>query len=1216
MVTAPLALNLIIVFSLSAASSSFALLQIRMPSPMMMAWIGGRPSRSLFAMQKASIRSALNGNRRHLTGLSSSSFSADNSVSANNDELQSKLRQLALLNGGKSINPRSPRQVSNLLYDSDTAKNGWNNSNHKTQLGPTDKATLQKMLLNDHNGVAAAAASLDGDGGILQLQKQKEIAKLVLQCRQLLASSSSNGDREAGMPVESFAVRAARGLVNERGRHINIKQSSASSLNKQHHSVVLKQSTKNMQVANFSKVAGYNHADVQEEEIIQLIDEENDTAVIAANALPPSPMGYTSSLSPYEQMVMDLFPSFGDSIDRSSNDSQSNEEEYSLDAYWIETLLSLSRPSARALVRQLRSVGCPMGYDSSAGPASLLTKSNTTTAATTPKRTTSLLSYIQTQKARYFSDTVVLVRVGDFYESYGIDAILLVEYCGLNPMAGKSRAGCPWRNVQSTLDGLTSSGLRVAVYEEWNGVGEMPSQEDDEKKKKSTSKKALKTRFMSQVVSSANPTYMHGLVLNDDSNSATDDAPTYGNGDISSSSPGRSYVGVIETSAGYTLVEVSAEERTAVVSERQTAEAVACRLMAYPPADPLFYVPSHENGGSTGTKRRLDRLPFLPWRHTSSSTPLASLRRGGDVATTAMGKVRVKTLPPSLVVSPTPGLTDVERAKQTIVTAFLRLEDDSLSSTSVDDSESSSPLRNGERKVVTHVDFVVVASSAESDRSDLGTSSTTDPTISNPLHLETATQLGLMSDPAIPPLVSSLLPDSAPASSRRFLRRWLLVPPPPNVADAMSQLVSHLKDEETRALPSLGAPPLTGKFISLIRAGQASAAVYREILCALDAASEVLLLDDGMNGSSGIVAPLMTILHHDAGTVASDSLELRARFLDAMDIIAKVVSTAALGQSLRNIEDSQTAEHTTDGGRVEDYISYFGNVVPPAFYERNEAIWRGRVKPAALEHAHIVPKAAQRLSEAIAIDFWGVDEVAYTHEGIIDLSNARESKSPVVQDIFNNILAIKSIPKWAKEKKGETPEPDETQDDIKSSKSRYFHPRDRNGKILHTRYTTERVQEAMSEYVESCDEARAEVERVLTKLAWDLVDDGHLPSVLEASHLNLILSTAAHHAANSNARGWSVGNIYDNDDYHPHSSACAGYFEGVWPYWMDRTESVSNSFALDGLFLLTAPNMSGKSTLMRSTAAAALFLNCGLCAPVNHGSSIRRFDSIFVRGAR
>lgn len=32
---------------------------------------------------------------------------------------------------------------------------------------------------------------------------------------------------------------------------------------------------------------------------------------------------------------------------------------------------------------------------------------------------------------------------------------MLVAYCGLNPMGGKCKAGCPVKNVQATLDRLT-----------------------------------------------------------------------------------------------------------------------------------------------------------------------------------------------------------------------------------------------------------------------------------------------------------------------------------------------------------------------------------------------------------------------------------------------------------------------------------------------------------------------------------------------------------------------------------------------------------------------------------------------------------------------------------------------------------------------------------------------------------------------------------------
>ena len=1152
----------------------------------------------------------------------------------NNELLESKLRQLAMLNDGISINPRSPRQVSQLLYNNNMSNNhhhsfsGNMGMKNGVALGPTDKATLQKIILHE----ISAHAPFNDDESRKEGERQRQIAKLVLQCRELLSSTDNNNDRSSSSHndgrdgMQSFAERASRGV------HHTSKQQQGSRMKKQQ-----------QQVANYT-----NDAQQQQQRLISNQDGSLvvDSATTNVDDIPST--ATKANLSPYEQMVMNLFTTTSTNNNNIDNNNavdnmlEENEEIIMKpDPYWIEPLLQLTKSTSRTLVRQLQPNDCPMGYNPLANPlSSLISSTNITTAASSTatsavKRTTSLLSYIRQQKHSYFKDAIMLVRVGDFYETYGIDAILLVEHCGLNPMANKCRAGCPWRNVQSTLDGLTNVGYRVAVYEEWNGVGDMPGSENDvssddgeetNKSRKSGSSSKLKTRYLAQVVSSANPTYMHGLVLDDDGSAASDDVPSssqYSNGDLSTlSSPGRSYVGVIETNAGYTVVEVSAEERTVVVSERLTAEAVSCRLVAYPPADPLFYVPPYsEDVGGGGQKRRLDRLPFLPWRQQSSPTslPFATQRYSSRGGVGMMGKVRVKTLPPALVVSPRKGLTDVERAKQTIVSAFLRLEDDHSVSTPSNDedvnglsSSTAPPLRKQERRVVTHDDFVIVSSSpsSSSDVEEASAAVTTTITKTNPLHLETATQLGLMSDPAIPPLISSLLPDSAPSSSRRFLRRWLLVPPPPDIADAMSILVRTLKDENDKALPSMNAPPLTGKVISLIRAGQASAAVYREILSALDAASEVLLLDGDRDKShdyettSGIVNPLMNILRHDTGTEVSNSMALRTRFLDAMKIIESVVSTQNLEHSLQN------SSYNDDDQSALDYISYYGDVVPPAFFERNEAIWRGRVKPSALKDAHTVQLAAKRLAESIAIDFWGVSEgVKYNDDGIIDLSEAMENKNVVVQDIFNNILALKAIPSWAETKDGTSELDGEFEQE--RTKSRYFNPRDRNGKLLRNRYTTQAVQEALSDYVEACNDARAEVERVLTKLSWDLVDLGHLTDILQASHLNLILSTAAHHASNSNVRGWNIATIINDND----KQDSAGHFEGLWPYWMDRSESVANSFDLDGLFLLTAPNMSGKSTLMRSTAAAALMTNAGLCAPLLFGSSVKRFDSLFVRGA-
>lgn len=127
-----------------------------------------------------------------------------------------------------------------------------------------------------------------------------------------------------------------------------------------------------------------------------------------------------------------------------------------VDAYWLEHLRAVRRPAARALIPQLVDSN-PLGYEPPTGPA---------------KKGT-LLEYCVAQKAMHPSK-VTLTRVGEFYETHGVDSIMLVEHCGLNPMGNKAKAGCPVRNVQATLDGLTRMGFTVAIYEELVDVNANP----------------------------------------------------------------------------------------------------------------------------------------------------------------------------------------------------------------------------------------------------------------------------------------------------------------------------------------------------------------------------------------------------------------------------------------------------------------------------------------------------------------------------------------------------------------------------------------------------------------------------------------------------------------------------------------------------------------------------------------------------------------------
>ena len=790
-----------------------------------------------------------------------------------------------------------------------------------------------------------------------------------------------------------------------------------------------------------------------------------------------------------------------------------------LDSYWKEPLLELSRPVARDLAKQLDPELCPMGYDPDRGKA-------TTSTKTARGKRIGFLGYCRDQKELY-PNHVILVRCGDFYETFGVDAMLLVEHVGLNPMGGKARSGCPKQNIQPTLDGLTAQGFSVAVYEEVEPVG-------------TSSAKKLKTRSLAQIVSPASPTYLYdNWLLGDNINSGSCEG---GMNDASYSldglPPPRPCVGVVHTAAGYSIVEVSLEERSIQYSERLTAEAVSCRLAAYPPADPLIYVPSHSEGESSS----INRPSFLP-----NSSGNARDSGGG------LHRLRTKILNPHLVPDPSPGKSDADRYIHAIVDTILRMNE--LHTTSNDPHLSE---EDNDSSVAASLNAFTITMASTS---------------TNPLYVETATQIGLMSDKTIPSLIRHVLDDAAPAATRRFLHRYLLIPPPPSVAQSMANVVGTLIDDtNTISLPPLTVPNL-GKSLILIRAGQAGAGVYGELLQSLDTTMCVLESCVGEDNESmeAFVDALLHICQHESGLPAKrDSLLERCE--DAVAAIEAVVSTSYhVEEEYESLEASMLDQVSRD-----DYI-------PVDFFERNEKSWRGRVQQNVAKDAYErVRVAAEDLSQAIREDFIGTNE---------------SNKLLIKYNFFDNIISLNKIPSEGFEKEIE-----------------FLHPNDRFGKVLSNRWTTKPVQKAVSQYVSECENATKEVASILSSLAQKLQDEGHVPAIVQSSHFNLILSTAFHHAVKATNSKWELGDTIEEilvDDDAPSGA----YFVDVFPYWMHKSKAVTNTFDLSSMILLTAPNMSGKSTLMRSTAAAALLTICGLCAPLSSKSRIPRFDTLFLRGA-
>ena len=81
-----------------------------------------------------------------------------------------------------------------------------------------------------------------------------------------------------------------------------------------------------------------------------------------------------------------------------------------ISTYWIDQLRRVDKPLARKLIHKLVPDNV-LGYDSS----------------------TTMIEKIKGYRER-FVDKVILTRCGDFYEAYGIDAVMLVAWAGANPM--------------------------------------------------------------------------------------------------------------------------------------------------------------------------------------------------------------------------------------------------------------------------------------------------------------------------------------------------------------------------------------------------------------------------------------------------------------------------------------------------------------------------------------------------------------------------------------------------------------------------------------------------------------------------------------------------------------------------------------------------------------------------------------------------------------
>lgn len=122
-----------------------------------------------------------------------------------------------------------------------------------------------------------------------------------------------------------------------------------------------------------------------------------------------------------------------------------------------------------------------------------------------------------------------------------------------------------------------------------------------------------------------------------------------------------------------------------------------------------------------------------------------------------------------------------------------------------------------------------------------------------------------------------------------------------------------------------------------------------------------------------------------------------------------------------------------------------------------------------------------------------------------------------------------------------------------------------------------------------------------------------------AAFLSLLLGALKAHVREGGRRGWTEAELEPLPGgglpLPPRAPTCTLAVSGLFPYWMEASDpaTVTNSFDMSRLFLLTGANMSGKSTALRATCAAALLATVGLLVPCAGGMRAPRFDAVTLR---
>lgn len=446
-------------------------------------------------------------------------------------------------------------------------------------------------------------------------------------------------------------------------------------------------------------------------------------------------------------------------------------------------------------------------------------------------------------------------------------------------------------------------------------------------------------------------------------------------------------------------------------------------------------------------------------------------------------------------------------------------------------------------KFVDHIELLVkrdlnLSTSFQFNRSNKALNDSETP---RPLYLATAFQIGVLPFRGVPSLIDALLPKSAPVSCKSIIKDLLLSPPPLNVADAIRASIGALS-KSTEELPRYKVSH-PARFIRTISDREASASIMRELhQIATD------LLNTSESSIKSVVSDLLLVSAHISGISANEET-----LLSSAEHIKELLTYALCFDDLDVPTKAETLFSNDD------------------FYSDNESIFRGKVSPDAFP---LVAEAYEGVSSAAS---------GYAKEmSEILLSEVKDGKNPFVYDSKNSAMWMKSKPK----SEGQT----------------FIHPKDKNGRPVADRYSTMKLEEALSTYQEACEKATTAVLSSLRALSEEL--EKHSVAIIHLATFSTLMRTLILHVTQCKEMGWSINYVKSKNETLE--------IENFFPYWLKKDLASKNSISLSEVIILLGANASGKSSLLRSICSVSLLGSIGLMFPAKKISS-PFIDAFFLR---